>query len=58
MLAYISEILKAIFGSYRSYDNLDAFIAAGNPKTAEDVDILIRQFDEHRRNNAFTFFHE
>ena len=55
MVLYILSLIKGIFEDKSYMGNLEAYIAANNPQTADDIDRLEREFT--RRQTA-TFFHE
>lgn len=51
MFSKILDKIKEIFRPETIYDNVEAYIVAGNPQTSADVDRLERGFYErHRRH--------
>jgi hypothetical protein len=58
MLASIIAFFRNIFSASKAYDNLEAYIVAGNPQDTHDVDRLEREFYEKRRQRSMMFFHE
>lgn len=52
MLDKIIDSFKKIFEPETIYDNVDAYIVAGNPQTPDDVERLERGFYE-RYNRGF-----
>lgn len=49
----IFELLKEIFHTPSYHDNLEAYIAAGNPQSVEDVDRLEREYHQRRQVSLF-----
>lgn len=45
----IVEILRSVFRNPVIHDNLEAYIVAGNPQNAEDVDRLEKEFNHQRK---------
>jgi len=53
MIKQILEFLRDIFRPSSLHDALDAYITAGNPQTANDVDRLEREFFQRRESLFF-----
>lgn len=49
MLKSIIEMFRAIFANPVIHNDVEAYIAAGNPQNTGDVDRLEREFYEQRR---------
>jgi signal recognition particle GTPase len=45
----IIEFLRAIFNNPIIKNDLDAYIASGNPQSEQDVENLIKEFQQQRR---------
>jgi len=50
MLNAIIKFFRAIFDNPVIHNDLEAYIVAGRPENAADVDRLEREFNEQRRN--------
>ncbi len=58
MLFNIVEIFKKFFSNESLQDTLDAYISAGKPQNAGDVDRLEREYFEKARRASSFHFHE
>lgn len=52
------QFLADIFKAAPKYNNVEAYIAAGNPQTPEDVDRLEREFNSiYRAHSQFNRYY-
>ena len=56
MFRSIFEFLSKLFTTESFHNNLEAYIVAGNPQDANDVDRLEREFYYKRANRQHNYF--
>ncbi len=58
MFTKFIEIVKKYMSSYNIHSNLDAYITAGKPQSAGDVDRLEREYFRKMQRANSLHFHE